>query len=265
MKIISSSKYFKLFIFAIALTASSFVISSPDIFAIANKTQTTETAGSGAFCKNLTDKTSQLTTKIDSLSAKLSEAWDSQSKKSISQFQQVDEKVDSGRSKADETRTSNFKKLEAKASSEKEKSAVQAYELAVNSAVTIRRTSYDNSRKEFRTNLQHVFGNHKNTTTAQLGSYKASINNAIADAKNGCMSDSASSMTETRTNFRAAMKNAQESFRNSRLGDDGLKSDVNNLISTRNDTFKAADRVFKDSMDLAKKDLITAFGAKANI
>lgn len=265
MKAISNSRFFRLFIFVALLTASSFIVLSPDVSAITSRNQTPESAATGAFCTNLSSKTNQVITKIDSLSAKLSEAWSLQSKKSLSQFQQVDEKVKSSRSKADEARSGNFKKLEEKASSEKEKTAVQAYKLAVNSAIDVRRTAYDDARSQFRANLQSMINSRKNITTSELDAYKISINNAIVDAKNGCMSDSVSSALEVRKAFQDTMKNAQIVYRNSRLNDDKVKADVSSLVAVRNDTYKAADQIFKDSMDMARKDLISAFGPKADI
>lgn len=264
MQVVFNSRYFKVFAFISVLTALTLFAASSDSFAITSKTKLTRPSSTSAFCTSLNTKANGVTAKIDSLSENLIQAQNQQSKNKITQYQEVDKKVDANRGLADANRSDNFTKLEARATNDNEKIAVQTYKTAVDVAVSARRLAYDNARKEFRSGIQSSIDNRKSTVSSRVDTYKNSVNTAISNAKASCLTSSTESST-IRTTFQSAMKTAQTTYRNNRSSDDKVKTEADSLATMRNATFESANQAFKDSMSVARKNLILAFGSKTNI
>lgn len=246
------SKSFRLIASAATVTSMVFMPLSGTALAVEAKTS--------PFCTNLSTRVSSITSQVNNLSGKVAPAWAQQDEKLSSADQKVDQDVAAARQKADSDRDANFTKLEAKATTDAQKQAVQTYETAVKTAVTTRRGAYDAARQTFRTGVKDAVLARRSTVAAQISQFKASVNAAVASAQASCTSNPASGAS-VRTTLVSALKTARQTFQSNRKGDETVGSQVKQLAATRNDSFKAADQAFKASMVTARDALRQAFGS----
>lgn len=252
--------------------AACLVLTPVGAYAIGRPVAATTTANANSaaatpkpgLCNGLTNQANVTNGRITALNGKVSQAWSQQDQKLAAQFQKVDQKVADARKKADAARDKDFSKLEAKAKTTDQKQAVQTYEAAVHDAVNTRRAAYDAARQAFRTGVQNAIISRRDTITAQLTTFQDSVSSAFSTAEASCSGTSPDGRAIQQT-LRANLRSARTTFQNDRKSDGTVGSQVKQLVATRQAAFKAADKVFQDSLAAARQTLQQAFGGDKSI
>lgn len=247
-----------------SILASTLILGSTAFVPVAaiSSTGTAKSSATSPFCTNLSTRATTATSKISDLRGKLATAWSNQDSSLSSKYASVDQNVAQVRTQADTERTSNFGKLEAKATTDAQKQAVQTYETAVKNAVTIRRAAYDAARQTFRDGVKSAIDSRRSTITSQTDAFSSAVQSALSSAEASCNTDSSVSAGQTaRTTLVASLKTARETFQADRKNDATVGSQATQLAATRDAAFKAADQTFQASMTTARTALQKAFGS----
>lgn len=214
------------------------------------------------FCTKLASDQGKYTSELNGRVAKASDALQGRNEKWSTVWANVDSKVTEDRQKADTERQADFAKLQAKATTSSEQQAVQAYETAVNNAVSTRRAAYDSAREAFRNGVETIVSGRQSTIAGQLNSFETAVNTAFQNAQASCASNP-SDGPAIRATLMAALKSARENYTSDRKGDATVGSQIQQLIATRDAAFKAANQTFQNSMTAAAQTLKAAFGGKS--
>jgi hypothetical protein len=241
------------------------VLAPVSSFALGAKTAaaTTTTPASSAFCSALSAKTGTIITTLTTRAGKATQAWAQRDQAVAADEQKVDQKVATARQTADTTRAQDLTKLEAKATTDPEKQAVQTYETAVQAAVTTRRAAYDAARQAFNDGINSTVGTRASTVTGQLSSFQDSVNSAINTAQASCANDPANGPA-VRLTLQAGLKSARLTFQGERKSDDTVSTQVKQLATIRDAAFKAADQTFQTALSAARQSLEQAFSKTGN-
>lgn len=215
-----------------------------------------------AFCKNIEANSTNILNKMLNGSEKITNDWSLRDQKMTDNWNSVDSKVANDRKAADSNRDASYLKLEQKATTEVQKAAVKAYEESIDAAVNARRASYDAARTAFRNGVKEAISGRRSQISDQVNKFRDSVQIAVNNAKASCHADS-SDGEAIRTTYRASMRLAKDTFKNERSADDTVGSKVQQLITVRNESFKAADKLFSDAQSAAKEALKTAFGEQS--
>jgi len=237
-----------------ASPASAAVLHSPQL------ADTTNT--NGAFCTGLASKANAITSKLNGLNSKVGDAWKNQDTKLSSLASETDQKIASSRTAADTKRDNAFKQLEAKATTDSEKTAVQTYEASVNQAVTTRRNAYDAARSAFRDGVKNAILSRRSTMSSQATTFMDATTSAFATAESSCSAGTDS--TTVRQTLISSLHSARQTFVSDRQSDSKVGDTVKQLAATRNAAFKAADQAFQTSLQNAAATLKAAFGNQAS-
>ena len=214
------------------------------------------------FCTNLINETSNVTSKLNNLISNANQSWSNNDQRWNTLWQKVDTTVASDRSKADTERSQEFVKLQARAKTSTQKTAVQTYSASVINAVTVRRAAYDAARHTFREGVLATINTRKETVTSQFSSFQGSVNSAIQTAQSSC-SSTPNDGSAIRTTLQTSLKAARETFQSDRKSDTTTNSQIHELAITRNAAFKAADQTFQNSITSARQSLEKAFSGSS--
>lgn len=247
-------------LFGLIIIFAAIVVASENGYAV---TQSITTRAS-LLCENMNAKGAETLTKIDSLSTKLTQAWDKRDANFTAKWAEIDKNVEIQRKTADDTRFADYSKLEAKSETTAQSEAVRAYENSVNAAVGARRTSYNEARQVFRTGVKSAIEGRRSVVNGQVNDFRASVNLAIEDAKTDCI-DAKITKATTRLAFVDALKSAQNTFKAARGDDSKVKDSVRPLVDAREASFAAANQTFQTSMSAAKSALVAAFESGASV
>lgn len=211
--------------------------------------------GSGAaandqFCSGLDTKQAAVNDKLVSLKSKLTANWKNQDDRFATNKQKVDDKVASIRKNIDQQRKQNFVALESKAKNADQKTAVTAYQSAINRAVSIRRVTVDNARASFRSSAREAIATRRATMTGQADKLRIDNDGAFTVAQASCSTSSAKP-TAIRATLAASLKASRQSFADARKGDNTIKDQLQSFVQTRKDAVKTANQTFKTSQTAA--------------
>lgn len=243
----------------IALPVSAAAIGRPVM--AANDTAAAS-AGNG-FCSSLSKRATALDNRLSGLKNTVNAAWSTQTTKLATIESSVDKQVATIRATADKERQANFVKLEAKAKTPQEQSAVKTYESAVTAAVAAHRAAYDAARATFRSGLQSDIAARHNLFGSQVDGFVSAADSALSEAQSSCTTGG-SSAAAVRTTLIANLKNARTTFVTERRSDNQISSQVQQLAASRDQAFKAADQTFKAALSSAATALKAAFGKDAS-
>jgi hypothetical protein len=243
-----------------AASAVMFVVISP--VAAATPILTPGTS-SGRFCTGLTTKASNITNNINDLEGKVRTAWTNQNTRLTTLASNVDQRVTTARHTADANWQIAFSKLEAKATTDSEKSAVHTYETSVNQAISTRRSAYDTARTTFRNGVKDTITTRLTTLSDQANTYADTANTALNTAETACTNNTGTPSV-IHTTLISSLRTARQTFVSERKDDTKVGQTVRQLAATRNAAFKAADEAFKTSLQQANTTLKAAFGSQAS-
>lgn len=207
----------------------------------------------GNFCSRISSIEQKLADQITKAEAKQSTHQSERLGKIEKKESDIDSKRAIGRAEVDGKRVKNWNKMLTKASTDREKAAVEAYKTAISTAVTARRASVDNAIKAYRDGLTLVLANHKTAMDAAVATFKTSLDTAIAKAKADCAGGIDSKIAkETFNKSSSDAKKALQTARKNAETSSGLTA----LKKTRNDAINAAVTTFKAATEKARADLL---------
>lgn len=209
------------------------------------------------FCTNFPSTFSKVNDSISNLQTKLTTAWNQRSQKIASNDAKWDQAIAADQAKWASERKTQFSDLQAKATTDAQKAAVQTYINTMTTAINTRETANAAARSAYRTAVQNLLSSQQSTISAQLTTFSNAVNAAEAAAQSGCTS----SPTENnnRMIFVAAMKAARLAYVSDRKGDSGLTSQVKALAATRDSAIKTNDQNFEAVAKTAAGFLKAAF------
>ncbi|OVE78974.1 hypothetical protein BVY00_01580 [bacterium G20] len=210
------------------------------------------------FCTNLPNTISKVSTDISNLKSKMTAERSKLDQQIAAGRAKWDQEIKNSRAKWDQERQGYFLKLEAKATTDAQKSAVKTYEAAITAAVNIRRTANDAARTTYYAGVDSAISNQRATVDGQVATFTGSVNSAESTAQSSCAA-TPSSGPDIRTTFQAAMKSARESYTAARKSDGNIKDQVKQLAQTRDASFKSNDATFDASSKAARDALKAAF------
>lgn len=221
-----------------------------------------EKSRDSAFCTNLAANISKVDTGIANAKAKFMTTRTASDQSRVNNHAKWDEQLAADRAKWDRERQDNFTKLEARAKTETQASAIKAYEAAIIAAITTKRSADDAARATFRTSVNATLIAQRSTRDSQLAAFSSSVSSAEATALAGCQA-TPSSGQNLRAAFRNSLKSARETYTSERKGDENTLSQIKQFAATRNASFKANELALKTAVAQARDALKAAFGNNA--
>ncbi len=224
----------------------------------AAQTSTTE----AGFCKNTDSIGTKIDAQISASNAKLIDARTKRDQDMSTHRSKWIDTVTADRAKWDSQRSEQFSKLEVKAATDTEKTAIQTYETAIKSAVATRRSAHDANREVFFNGVDSLLSTSRQVIDGQVSALRTSVASSISTAKASCAAGTASA--SVRQVFVASIKSAREAFKTSRQSDTKIEAQIDTLNTSRIASNKTADQTFQNSADSARTVLKTAFGKDAS-
>ena len=169
----------------------------------------------------------------------------------------VDEKRLGVRTKVDENRDNRIAKLEARATTTEQKTAVATFRATLASTTEARRLAVDAAVKTYRDSADQTLNGRKTIVEAARVALKSAIDAALAKAKTDCASGIAPLTVRTET--KEALKKAQEQFATAISGVDKTKPAVDSAIGVRREAVSKAQVDFKAAYEKALADLKAVF------
>ncbi len=157
--------------------------------------------------------------------------------------------------KIDGKRLKNWNKMEHKAKTDDQKSAVAIYKVAILKAVTDRRTAIDIAVKVYRDNLATAISAHNADIAGTFMTFKASVAASVAKAKADCTAKVPNQTVKD--TFNKSIAGARKILQDSKKNDEGSSS-LQALKQTRDNAIKLAETNFKTATEKARADLALA-------
>ncbi len=168
-----------------------------------------------------------------------------------------DEKLIEFRSKADEWREANYKKLEAKAVNDEQKEAVEKFKETIETAVNVRRGVIDLTIDTFRDGVDRAIADHKTSVEEVKSAYRESVKAAFEKAKSDC--DAGVSATTVRTNLKTSLQAARGQLKEDKAGAAKFSESMKTLIAAKKAAFEKAIADFKAEVQTAVAELKKSF------
>ncbi|MCX6761169.1 MAG: hypothetical protein NTZ84_03670 [Candidatus Nealsonbacteria bacterium] len=156
------------------------------------------------------------------------------------------------RQKWDDNRAKQIAKLEEKFPNGAEKQAVIAFEQAVSSAISARRTAIDSAISDFRRGVQNL----KTLRQSKIDAAKTAFNNFITTAFEKAKSDCLIGVpiATVRENLKISLAAAKKNYNNEVKDIEKIGTGMDQLIADRKDAFEKAIQDFKAAMEKARTD-----------
>lgn len=237
------------------------VVPSTAMAAVTSPSQTTSAKESN-FCSNFSSISGKTSGNINNLVDKSTAARSKQDKAITGNRSKESSKIQANRDKWDKQRVDGFSKLETRAKTDAEKSAVKAYESSVLQAIATRRAANDAARISFVSGVDAVIASHRTEVDNQISTFKAAVASAVSVAQSSCTATPTNGPA-IRAKFVADTKAARESYKSARSSDAKVGDQVKQLAQTRNASFKTNDSTFDATTKSALDALKTAFHNKS--
>jgi hypothetical protein len=250
------NRLFKKLGFGLALAAVPVSLSASMVTAIDKPAAQSSTARTSEFCTNLPATISRVNSNMGSLQSKLDTAWNNRNTQISSNDAKWDQALAADQAKWAAQRQTQFSELQAKATTDAQKAAVQTYITTLTNAISTRESANAAARTTFRDGLTNLLTTQRSNITSQVATFTDAVNAAEAAAQSACASDAS-----PRTTFISAMKSARQAFETDRKGDSSLGTQVKALAATRDAAIKANNTAFKNTATAAATALKAAFGA----
>ena len=235
--------------------------SSDDNVVAQTSTSNTDSSNKSGFCNGLSKRAEQINKNVADKVAKMESAQTKRDQEIAANQSKWDSEIKSARDEADAQRKENFTKLEAKATTDEQKSAVLAYEKSVTEAVSARRANFDAARASFRSSIEADIMAHQTDVKTQIATMKSSVASAIATAQAECSSNPSNS-SSIRQKLIASLKEARMTFKDQRKNDTKVSDDIGKIQETKKTAFEDAKKTFKSTTSEARETLKTALEKK---
>lgn len=222
------------------------------------KTASQATPAGVPFCSRIAQYALQIDQNLANRQAKLHAAQQNRLTNLQNRDNNNDTKLADLRKQWDQNRDQQFAKLEARATTDAQKQAVQTFETTIRAAITARRSAIDAAIETFRTGLAQVLTQRQTKVATAISSFQTSVDAAINKAKSDC--GSGMDPKTVRAAFIASLKTARTQFQTDRQAIDKLATNVQPLVTARRTAIEAAVQTFKTAAEQARTALKTAFG-----
>jgi hypothetical protein len=217
-----------------------------------NATTTKETT-----CSRLDNVLDRLSSDVNTRVAKITTERQNNAAKLAANRSDWDNKIATARKNWDNTRNQYFAKLEAKATTDQQKTAVQTFETSVDAAVTVRRSAYDANRATYRSAVNTAITNNQSDIDQAIATLRSDYSAAVAKAQSSCASGTA--YKDVAATLTADLQVARTKFKASRAANPNIAQTVKSLASAEKTADQTADQQFKASVNAAYAQLRTAF------
>ncbi|OGE85124.1 MAG: hypothetical protein A3J48_03045 [Candidatus Doudnabacteria bacterium RIFCSPHIGHO2_02_FULL_46_11] len=165
----------------------------------------------------------------------------------------VGERIDAAKANTDE----RLEKLSELAQTEEQRAAVEAFTTSMSAAREKRRSAVEAAMDVFRTGLEALQNTRKTTAEAAAAAFRTTVTTALEKAKSDCQLG-ALSAAEVKSALVASLRAAKAELDSQRIALD-TKSNVEELVKTRNDAVRAAHSEFKATLQSEIAKLKAAF------
>lgn len=233
------------------------ILASPiSAFAAPNTNAGIKVQGEAKFCENIDAITAKISTDLTEKGGKFDGKHADRLAKISERRTHRDETRVSNRAERDTKHDTRIDALMAKADTDAERAAVNAFEATLDTAVATRRSAIDVAVKTFRDGVDNLVSGKFAGLDSAVVAFKSSVDQAIATAKSDCAAGK--DPKTTRMTFMASIKSARDAFKSARP--EAIKTEIKALADARKASIDTAVNTFKSTMQNAMETLKTAFG-----
>lgn len=213
------------------------------------------------YCGSIDTRANAVQARIDDKLSTLSSVWKAQDEK-LTMLNSSQASAEAAlRSSIDAERSKNIADLRAKARTDAERQAVDAYASAVGQAVQARRQVVDEARAIFKNSLLTIISERQATLSGQAQALKLGVADAYATAQNNC--SDAMPANQVRVSLLQALAAARQHYQSERTDDPTVGQQIRQLIADRQASVTSANDTFNTATATARQTLKAAFGADA--
>ncbi len=173
-----------------------------------------------------------------------------------------DSKRNEARTIADQKREEHYAKLLERAVTDEQKQAVEVFKLAVERAVSDRRTAQDTARQAYRSGVDAILANRKSTLEAESGEFKLAVEAALAKAKTSC--ENGSPVDTVKSALKMDLEAAKSALKTAKDENGKVSEDIRALVEVRKTAVQSAKETFDTAMQDAKSALELALGVESS-
>lgn len=211
----------------------------------------------GEFCGRFAETTGNIAEKMSGVRTEIDELKGNREATMEDRRDTRDESLNGIRSMQDARRVEWYAKLEARATTDRQKDAVREFEKTVDASVETRRDAVDAAIAVFRSGVDSLVSGKKNSAEAAADTFQGAVDAAVAKAKADC--EAGKDPETIRNTFRASLKKAKTELTASRKSVEGIGGQVDALAKVRNESIRKAVEAFDASLKAATEKLKTAF------
>jgi hypothetical protein len=213
-------------------------------------------------CSVYSDKAAKTAQMVTNNQVKFDTRQANQMAKMAKNRSNVDQKLSNTRLTADQKRAQAMAKLLAKGSTtDVQKAAITAYQVAIEKAVSERRAAVDIAISTYRIAVDQALANRTANVNQATSTYAAAVQAAYAKALSDCQVNVNSKTVKT--NLNAALKAARLAFTANHQSITKLQAIISPLAKTRQQAIVGAESAFKTAVTNATAALKVAFPGKA--
>ncbi len=170
---------------------------------------------------------------------------------------EADAKLDKLRSNWEINRDEQFAKLDAAATSDEQKKAVNAFEVATKAAITTRQVAVDIAIKTFREGVKNAIATRQGQVDDIVSTSSSNREMALAKVKADC--EAGKDVVTVQADFQNGVKGLRTKIQNDHQNVAKVSSTVQALIQTRRTAVEKAMNDFKATMEQSRVALKKAF------
>lgn len=208
----------------------------------------------GDFCVGIDEYSIKIIDKIKEVKTKQLQNQESLDKDISSKEDDADAKRAISRTEADTKRTLNWTKMTERAKNDVEKEAVKNYQVAVQQAITARRSDIDRTVEEYRVGLTKTLKDHYDSIYKAIDIFEKSIDAYLESAKKDCeikLIESEKINSTLDEQISESQKILQEA-----LDKADVTKDLELIKEARDKNIEAIEVIYKTNTDKAREDLI---------
>ena len=241
---------------SILATGAILVLSFGTTYAVA--TNTNQSTTNENTCSRLDNVLDRLNSDVTTRVAKITTEHQANTAKLTKDRTAWDNKIAAARKSWDSIRSQYFSRLEAKATTDQQKTAVQTSETNINDAVSSRRSAYDTNRSTYRAGVDSAIDKNQADIDQAVTNLRSDYADAVAKAQDNCANGTA--YKEVAATLTTDLQAARAKFRASRAANTNIAQIAQNLAAIEKTADQTADQQFKAAVNAAYQQLRSAFG-----
>jgi hypothetical protein len=211
----------------------------------------------GGFCFQIPTFAGKIETQITEREAELLQKRNEREAETEIHKSVVEDKVSNRRTEWDDNRLKNFEKIESRATTEAQKTAIQKFRTAIDEAVRTRRETFDSAMQGFRSGISDSANSREEKIDAIVKAYQSAIANALEKMKIDCANGI--DAKTSRMNFQTSTKAAKEHFDADKKVIEKITLSIQALSTERKSALLQANIVFKTKIDKATEEFKKSF------